>query len=292
MPYLKFQHLKNSRKLFLPIILILFFSLFWVNTALAEIEWEITKTITLDETPKDIVNSKDDKAYILCSKNILIYSLKENKITGKVPVNKNFSQIALSTDGESLLLTEEKTRELTIIKVTSIFDIEIGESPIIGNKDAPVDMVAFLDYQCPYCAKIYPTLEKLLKKYPKEVKMVIKHYPLRMHKFAKKASLAALAASKQDKYADLTKILIENFRNLNDDSIKKYAQESGVDMEAFEKAYNDASLQKIVSQDLRTGGKVGVRGVPALFINGRRVKNRSVDALSKMIEEELKKGKN
>lgn len=260
--------------------------------AFAEVEWEVLEKIALDDTPNDIAISSDGRtAYILCTNNILIYSIQEKEVTDTIPIKAKFSQIALSADGEKLFLTDRKSKQLSIIKVVSIYDIEVGQSPVIGKLDAPVSIVAFLDYQCPYCARVYPVLGQLLEKYPKDVNLIIKHYPLRMHPFAKKASLAALAASKQNKYPEITKVLMSNYKNLNDKTIRKYAEEVGLDMKGFDKDCSDPSLRRIISQDMKLGAKMKVRGVPALFINGRGVKNRSFNTLSNMIESELKKHK-
>ena len=258
----------------------------------AKIEWSVLNNVALDDSPKDIALSSDGaNAYILCSKNILVYSIQENKITDNIPVTGNFSQIALSNDGEKIFITNTESKELSIIEISEIYNIPVEQSPVIGKLDAPVSVVAFLDFQCPYCAKVYPVLEQLLEKYPKDVKLVIKHYPLRMHRFAENASLAALAVSKQQKYQQITKIFFDNYKTLNDDTIKKYVEEAGLDMKAFNTAYSDPSLKNIIRQDTNLGAKSKVRGVPALFINGRRVKNRSLNGLSYMVEQELSKSK-
>lgn len=112
-----------------------------------------------------------------------------------------------------------------------------------------------------------------------------------MHRFAEKASIAALAAAKQDKYQELTKVLLDDYKKLNDETIKKHAEEVGLDMEKFNIAYNDPSLKKHVQKDIRLGSSVKVRGVPALFINGRVAKQRSIQALSQMVEQEIKKNR-
>jgi len=131
----------------------------------------------------------------------------------------------------------------------------------------------------------------LLGKYPKDVKLVIKHFPLRMHKFAEKASLAALAAARQDKFEEMTAILLKNQRKLSDSVIENSAKEAGLDMDRFKKDYKDPALKAVISTDQRVGRSVKVRGVPALFINGRLLKNRSISGMSKIVEEELKKKK-
>ncbi|MGA1869314.1 MAG: thioredoxin domain-containing protein [bacterium] len=262
----------------------------FTGTISAKVAWNILETITLDDTPIDVAVSHDESlAYILLTKSICVYSLQDKRATDTIPLKGTFSRIILSSDEEKLYLTDKKSKQVSIINITMIYSIETGNSPVIGKPEAPVSIVAFLDYQCPYCAKIYPVLEKLAEKYPNDVNLIIKHYPLRMHRFAQKAAQAALAASQQNKYKESTQILMANYKNLNDATIKKYIQETGIDMSTFDKAFNDPALQHIISQDMKLGAQLKVRGVPSLFINGRGVKNRSFDALSRMIESELKK---
>ena len=130
----------------------------------------------------------------------------------------------------------------------------------------------------------------MLEKYPNDVKLVIKHFPLRMHKFADHASRAALAAARQGKYAEMTSILLKNYKSLNEDTIKKYAADIGLDMEQFSTAYNDPLLANQISKDMQLGRAVKVRGVPKMFVNGREVgRDRSLAGFSRMVDEELKK---
>ena len=112
-----------------------------------------------------------------------------------------------------------------------------------------------------------------------------------MHRFAEKASLAALAAAKQNKYEELTRVLLGDYKNLNDDTIKKHAEDTGLDMEKFNQAYNDPLLKKQVRQDMQQGSSVKVRGVPAIFINGRVASKRTISGFSEMVEQELKERK-
>jgi protein-disulfide isomerase len=131
----------------------------------------------------------------------------------------------------------------------------------------------------------------LLKQRPNDVNLVIKHFPLPMHRFAEKAALAALAAAKQNKYQELSSALLSDFQNLNDESIKKHAETVGLDMTKFNAAFNDPALKKQIDEDRQLGMNMSVRGVPAIFLNGRVVKDRSIQGLSNMIDEELKKAK-
>lgn len=260
--------------------------------AIAKIDWEVLKEIALDEAPNDIAISSDGTTiYILSDKNILIYSMQDDKVTDTIPITGKFSQIELFEESESLFLTDRESKQVSIIQITPVYTIEVDKSPVIGKSDAPVSVVAFLDFQCPYCSRVFPVLEELLEKYPNDVNLIIKHFPLRMHPFAEKASMAALAASKQDKYRDLTRIFLSNYKDLNDDTINKYAKQTGLDMNTFEADYMNPFLKKMIEKDVDLGRELKVRGVPALFLNGRPVKNRSLDNLSNMVERELKKKK-
>ena len=284
--------MKNYRSLFGICLCIITLTLFFSAGAFAKVTWETLKDISLDDTPRDITLSRDGAtAYILCEKSILIFSTQESKVTDTVPLKENFSQITLSPDESTFFLTNTQSKKISLMQISQSYEIEAGKSPVIGKEKAPVTVVAFLDYQCPYCARIYPTLKQLLEKYPKDVRLIIKHFPLAMHRFAEKASIAALAAARQNKYEKLTELLFNNFSKLTDDTIKQYAQEAGLDMKKFDAAMSDESLKEIIMQDRQLGQKVKVRGVPAVFINGTAAKARTIEAFSEAVELELKKKK-
>jgi protein-disulfide isomerase len=258
--------------------------------AAGAVEWEVIKTLNLEENPLDIANSFDGtRAYILSKKCIYIYSVERGEITDKIPVADDFSKISVAPDGESLFLASTDGKKLSIVKVSTVFDIPTGASPVMGDKNGPVRIAAFLDYQCPYCATMFPLLEQLMDKYPQKVCVIIKHFPLRMHTFAEKASMAGLAAAKQNKYRELSSLYFKNFRNLNDQTIKEYAQQAGLNMDAFNKDRENNAIKTIITEDMNLGRKLGIRGVPSVFVNGRAFRGRSIEALSQQVEQELKK---
>ncbi len=114
----------------------------------AEIEWNIEDSITLEGKPLDIAISKDGQTtYILSEKKILVYSVREKKVTDTIPITSNYSQIAVTPDGGKLLLTDKEKNQISVTQVTPVFDIKVSESPIIGNKGAKVHVFAFLDFQ-------------------------------------------------------------------------------------------------------------------------------------------------
>ncbi len=110
-----------------------------------------------------------------------------------------------------------------------------------------------------------------------------------MHKAARKSAIAALAAANQGKYKEISKILFDNFKLLNDEKIKALATEIGLDMLKFENDLKAPSIINRLNLDIRLAQKLKVRGVPKIFINGKLVKNRSLGAMSQMIDKELGK---
>ena len=136
-----------------------------------------------------------------------------------------------------------------------------------------------------------PLLEQVLDKYPDKVKLVFKNFPLRNHRFARKAAAAAFAAKRQGKFWEYHDKLFENYNKLNDKKFEELAQSLGLDSAQFQKDMKDPKIQARINQDIKDGGKAGVRGTPTLFVNGRRLKQRSLQGFSIAIEKALAKRK-
>jgi protein-disulfide isomerase len=134
-----------------------------------------------------------------------------------------------------------------------------------------------------------PLLEQVLETYPDDVKIVFKNFPLRNHKFAMKASTAALAAESQGKFWKFHDLLFKNYNKLNDQKIREIALELGLDQTEFKKKMKDPKITAIIRQDVRDGAQAGVRGTPTIFINGRRLNNRSLKGFQAAIDKELQK---
>ena len=138
-----------------------------------------------------------------------------------------------------------------------------------------------------------PVLEQVLEKYPETVKVVFKNFPLRNHKFALKAAVAALAAESQGKFWEFHDLLFKNYNQLNDEKIQEIAVAVGLNQEDYEKKKNDPAIERRVRQDLADGQRAGVRGTPTVFINGMRLKDRSLQGFQAAIDKQLEKlGKN
>ncbi len=128
-----------------------------------------------------------------------------------------------------------------------------------------------------------------MDQYPNEVKLYFKNFPLNIHKYSKKASVAALAANKQDKFVVFHNKLFENHRALNEKKILDIAKELGLDMGAFEQDRNSASVSNLVNRDMMEARRMGVRSTPTVFINGKLLKRRNLKNFQLRIDAELKK---
>jgi protein-disulfide isomerase len=131
----------------------------------------------------------------------------------------------------------------------------------------------------------------LLEKYPLQVKLVFKNYPLRRHTFAKKAAIAAFAARRQGKFWEYHDLLFQNGDSLSDQKFLQIARDLGLDLERFEKDINDLKIVARINQDIRLGAYMGVRGTPTVFINGRVSRARTLEALEAAVQNELKKAR-
>jgi protein-disulfide isomerase len=134
-----------------------------------------------------------------------------------------------------------------------------------------------------------PVLEQVLEKYPQDVKVVFKNFPLQNHKYAMKAAIAALAAESQGKFWEFHDLLFENYNKLNDQKIQEIAQTVGLNLEEYEKKKKDPAVQSQVRQDLTDGRRAGVRGTPTVFINGSRLRDRSLKGFQTAVDKQLVK---
>jgi protein-disulfide isomerase len=128
----------------------------------------------------------------------------------------------------------------------------------------------------------------VLEKNPDQVKLVFKNFPIRNHKFAMQAAIAALAAEKQGKFWEFHDLLFKNYNHLNEQKVKEIAQQLNLDMEKFEKDRKDPRIRAMINKDLAEGNRAGVRGTPTIFVNGRLLRNRSMGGFQEGIEKALK----
>lgn len=148
----------------------------------------------------------------------------------------------------------------------------VGEHDhIIGSKKAPVTLVEYGDFECPYCGQAYPIVEKIREIEGDDLRFVFRHFPLsQIHPHALPAALAAEAASKQKKFWEMHHMLFENQHALEDSDLVAYARELGLDLERFVQDMQAPDVGQKVHEDFLSGIRSGVNGTPTFFINGFR----------------------
>jgi protein-disulfide isomerase len=151
----------------------------------------------------------------------------------------------------------------------SVKSLDLAGSPTKGAPNAPVVIAEWADFECPSCAAARSVLDGMLEKYPKDVQLVFKHFPLSSHPNAEKAARASVAAHKQNKFWEMHGALFENQTDLGPESVEKLAREAGLDMKRFSQDRDSESTADAVARDRKQGESLGIRGTPALFINGR-----------------------
>jgi protein-disulfide isomerase len=171
------------------------------------------------------------------------------------------------------------------------YSVDVGSAPIRGNKDAQVTIVAFSDFQCPFCNRVNPTLAQVQQTYGDKVRLAFKHLPLRIHPDAPAAHAAAEAAHRQGKFWEMYDKIFANQRELRPEKYKEYATQMGLDVVKFEKDSASPDVKKKIDADTQEAEKLGVSGTPAFFINGKYLSGaQPFDSFKKLIDDELAKG--
>jgi len=168
-------------------------------------------------------------------------------------------------------------------------NVLIKDAPFRGETTAPVRIVKFEDFECPFCKAVQPTVEDLLKKYPGKVRIFHKDLPLEeLHPQAQLAAEAARCAGDQGRFWQYHDTLYRKAPKLNPLDLKAYAKDLGLDPVAFDQCLASGKHKSAVQQDLNEGAKLGLTGTPTFFINGRELSGAlPLEAFSTVIDEEL-----
>ena len=159
-----------------------------------------------------------------------------------------------------------------------------------GPETAPVTLVEFSEFQCPYCARFAPTLKRLEETYKENIRIVWKHLPLPIHKDAVGAAVAAEVAGKQGRFWEFHDRLFDDQKKLGPDDLKQHARDLGLDMDRFDADRANGEHQKRVDADVAEAKALGILGTPGIFINGRFVQGaQPYEVFANIIDEELSK---
>ncbi len=153
------------------------------------------------------------------------------------------------------------------------FEVQAGNAPAKGPKNAPVTIVEWSDFQCPFCSRAQPTLQQIMKEYQGKVRLVWKNQPLSFHPNAMPAAEAAMAAYEQgnDKFWAMHDRFFEKQNQLSPAYYEQVAREIGLDVPKWKAAVESRSSQALIQGDMTAGNAVGANGTPTFFINGRKL---------------------
>ena len=168
--------------------------------------------------------------------------------------------------------------------------VEVGDAPAQGPADAPVTIIEYSDFQCPFCSRGAEIIAQVKKKYKDKVRLAFKHFPLPMHQNAKPAAEASMCVNEQgsDKFWKFHDLAFKHQEKLEKADLEKYAKDSGADMKKFGECLAANKYAGYVQKDMADGEKIGVRSTPTFFINGQIVSGAlPIESFSEMIDEEL-----
>ena len=167
-----------------------------------------------------------------------------------------------------------------------------GNDAVLGPANAPLTIVEFSDFQCPYCARVTATLKRVLEEHGQDVRLVFKNYPLPFHKEALLAAEAAMAAGAQGRFWEMHDLLFAGQDKLSIADLEKHAEALKLDMSRFRSDIASHRFKEIIEKQMEEAGAVGVRGTPNLFFNGRLVKGaQPYENIKNLVEEEIRNGK-
>lgn len=157
-------------------------------------------------------------------------------------------------------------------RIKAAIQVPLNNAPTKGSENAPVTIVEFSDFQCPFCSRVVPTLKQIEQEYGDKVRVAFRQNPLPFHKDAMPAAKAALAAHEQGKFWEMHDALFANQKDLSEDNIRKLAKEVGLNMSKFEASWKSDKFNAQIEEDIKFAQQNGASGTPSFFINGVSLK--------------------
>ena len=269
------------------------FTLCFTTHGYCAVDWQPGPSLKTKAPTLDTAATPDGKWIFVLTKGGLVNIYDAAGILEEtIPVAPETDHIAVNGVGTKLLLSSKRTNTVQQLDLTFVADINTDGDPSMGDPQAPVKVVVFSDFQCPYCSKVGILLEYILEHNAETVQIIYKQFPLPFHKEATAAAIASLAAQNQGKFWEMHDLLFQHGKELSEDMIQSLAKEAGLDMKQFNKDLSDAILAERVQQDIEDGRMAGVRGTPTIFVNGRTLEERSPEGLQALVDKELARTKN
>jgi protein-disulfide isomerase/DNA-binding protein Fis len=201
----------------------------------------------------------------------------------------------LTNEGRGKAWSEFMNSKIEALDFNVVFEpprLELEATRLVrGSAEATVTIMAFSDDQCPYCIRSEPVLAEVLSRYPDQVRIVHRHFPLdSIHPFARPAAEAAMCADEQGKFWEYHDAIFARGGNLSEASFAEIGSELGLDSDALGTCITERRYADFVQQDFDAGRAAGVTGTPAFFVNGVALKgSRDADQLSEVVDSELER---
>jgi protein-disulfide isomerase len=206
----------------------------------------------------------------------------------RAPIKQLLIQERMDTARAALIATLKDRTKVTVALEPPRVEVADGGRPVRGSKTAPVEVIEFSDFQCPFCQRANPTVEQVVRTYGDRIKFVYRHYPLPNHPNARPAAEAAACAEAQGKFWEYHDRLFANPTKLSDADLKQHAVAIGLDASQFNTCVDTHQTKAGVDTDIKAADAAGVSGTPAFFINGRSVEGaQPFEVLKSVIDEEL-----
>ncbi len=253
-------------------------------------DWEVYQNLSPGQSPVDVAVSRNGKwVYVLSDSGTLFVYSPTGQLKDQLALGAGVDRIEAGLRDDLLYVSSRSQGTVEMIRIELVHDIPISGAPFKGPADAPVTIVVFTDFQCPYCAKASGVLEQVVQTHPKTVKLVFKNFPLRSHAYALQAAAAALAAGRHGKFWAFHDRLFAEYNQITPEKIKEIAESLGFSEPDFSREAADPQIAARIQQDVADGRNAGVMGTPTIFVNGRLLQDRSPEGFEAAIARELKR---
>lgn len=250
-----------------------------------KLQWQHTTSWETEEKIIDMVNTLDGKRVFLLTdkQKVQIFSIDGNHL-GNIPVAPGVSHIQLSPTGDKLYLFDTEKNYFSAKSLSFQQKIDTTNAPSQGKENAPISIVVFTDFECPFCAKLPQLLDEVLKNNPENVQLFFKNMPLTsIHKMAEGAARAAIAAKNQGKFWPYHDKLFAA-KKLSTEKLQDFAKELKLDIPQFNEDMFSQETTNTLQNDMYAAQRAGVEGTPSIFINGWPLSNRSIEGFQAMID--------
>jgi protein-disulfide isomerase len=222
------------------------------------------------------------------------YQANQSRVQGapleqvRQPIRAFLTQQRMQTVREAYLAILKSKTMVRVMLDPPRQAVSAADSPSKGSASAPIEMIEFSDFQCPFCLRADPTVQQVLSTYGDRIRFVYRHYPLPNHPSARPAAEAAACAGEQGKFWPFHDRLFASPSKLSDPDLKQHAADLGLNTGQFNSCVDSHKLKAKVDADVKDGEEAGVNGTPAFFINGRMLSGaQPFEEFKKIIDEEL-----